>query len=260
MHFTMLLENTTAPKLFDPRSLIQILELPEGSRSLNAVARFLFLRGEWAYDPLWRYVRSVNNKIYRGQSASVRFGQYFLGLRGPNRIPSYVDFQREILYVGRKLTIPFNSLRGVMVGHGMLPWRKMPVFVLMVKVDGCDKYLPIHQCLVDLTIVDLADFLSSHLRVPLGIASNPLHFLIHPGSPRMIHSKGETPLYEMRGMITSRGPLGNTSISILIGSKRITIIDQPDPMGWIENWGIIADDLVSIVARRTKPKYALEDA
>jgi hypothetical protein len=71
----------------------------------------------------------------------------------------------------------------------------------------------------------------------------------------MIHSKGETPLYEMRAMITARGPSGVTKITLLAGTKRVIIAEQPDPMGWIENWGIIADDLVSIVSRRTAHRY-----
>ncbi|MBN2344262.1 MAG: hypothetical protein JXX29_11915 [Deltaproteobacteria bacterium] len=255
----MIVKKEQSEKLFNPRSLIKVVELPEGTRSLNVIARIVLSRGEWAYDPLWRYVRSVDSSVYRGQGAAVRIGDYFMGMRGPNRIPAFADFRKEILYVGRKLVIPFNSIRGVMAGHGMLPWRKVPVFVLMVKVDGSDAYIPIHQCLVDLTVVDLADFLSSHMHAPLGIASNPLQFLIQPGSATMLHSNGQTPLYEIRGIITSRGPDGRTRIKVMCAGKTITIIDKSDPMGWIENWGIVADDLISIVARRTKSKYGHED-
>jgi hypothetical protein len=245
--------------LFDPRTQVKVVELPEGTRSLNLFTRVLFSRGEWAYDPLWRYVRNVNPSVHRGQGAAVRFGEFFMGLRGPNRIPAFADFKKELMYVGRKLEIPFSSIRGIMAGHGMLPWRKVPVFVLMIRVDGTNDYIPIHQCLVDPTVVDLADFLSSHMHVPLGIASNPLHFLIQPGSPVMIHSKGETPLYEMRGLITSRGPNGRTTIKIMGAGGFRTITDEPDPNGWIENWGIVADDLISIVARRTRSKYGRAD-
>lgn len=255
----MITKKEQSEKLFYPGSLINVVELPEGTRSLNVVARILFSRGERAYDPLWRYVHNVDKSIYKGQSAGVRIGDYFMGMRAPNRIPTFVDFRQEILFVGRKLRIPFNSIRGVMAGHGMLPWRKVPVFVLMVKVDGFDAYIPIHQCLVDLTVVELADFLSSHMHVALGIASNPLQFLVHPGSAIMLHSKGQTPLYEMRGLITSRGPEGNTQIKVMCADGAKTIIDESDPMGWIENWGIVADDLISIVARRTKSRYGRED-
>ena len=252
-----MVENTATQNLFDPRSLIRILDLPEGTRSLNVLARILFKRGEWAYDPLWRYVRRVDSAIYKGQGAGVRIGDYSMGMRGPNRIPSYADFTKELLYVGRKLIIPFNSIRGIIAGHGMLPWRKVPVFVLMVKVSGCESYIPIHQCMLDLTVVDLADFLSSHMHAPLGIASNPLQFFIKPGGAKMVHAQGETPLYDLRGMITSRGPDGNTSIKLMVGTRPVTIVDAPDPMGWIENWGIIADDLVSIVARRARSRYGV---
>jgi len=246
------------PGLFDPRSIIEVLILPEGTRALNPVERLVFLKGEGAYDPLWPYVKATDTSLYKGQGAAVRVGEYFLGLRGPNRIPSFVDFKKEVIFVGRKLTIPFNSLRGIMIGHGLLPWRKVPVFVVFLKVDGCDKYLPIHQCHMDMTIIDLADFLSSHLRVPLGLASTPLHFLIHPGASRMIHSKGETPIYEIRGLLTARHPDGNTRISLMAGPRRISIVDEPDPLGWKEKWGIIADDLLSIVARRTRPRYGVD--
>ncbi|MBN2718569.1 MAG: hypothetical protein JXX14_22180 [Deltaproteobacteria bacterium] len=253
------MKNEQPDTLFDPRSLIKVVELPEGTRSLNILSRTLWLKGERAYDPLWRYVRSVNPSRHRGQGAAVRFGEYYMGLRGPNRIPAFADFRAETLYIGRKLEIPFNSIRGVMAGHGMLPWRKMPVFVLMVRVDGNDAYIPIHQCLVDPSVVDLADFLSSHMHVPLGIASNPLHFLIHPGSAVMIHSKGETPLYELRGMITSRGPDGRTRIKVMGAGGSTTIVDKPDPNGWVEKWGIVADDLISIVSRRTRSRYGRAD-
>ncbi|MBN2529389.1 MAG: hypothetical protein JXR76_23580 [Deltaproteobacteria bacterium] len=255
----MIIKNEQSERFFDPRSLIRVVELPEGTRSLNVVTRVLFSRGEWAYDPLWRYVRAVDSSVHKGQGAAVRIGDYYMGLRGPNRIPAFADFKKETLFIGRKLVIPFNSIRGIMAGHGMLPWRRIPVFVLMVRVDGFDSYLPIHQCLVDPSVVDLADFLSSHMHVPLGIASNPLQFLIHPGSAVMMHSQGETPLYEIRGLLTTRGPNGRTRIKIMCGSGAKTIIDKEDPNGWVENWGIVADDLVSIVARRTKSRYGQLD-
>lgn len=248
-----------ANEIFDPCSIINVVDLPEGTRSRSVFNRVLFSKGEWAYDPLWRYVRTVDSNIYKGQGASVRIGDYFIGLRGPNRIPAFADFRSETLYIGRKLVVPFSSIRGIMAGHGMLPWRKVPVFVLMVKLDGADEYIPIHQCIVDLKVVDLADFLSSHMHVPLGVASSPLHFLVHPGSPLMIHSLGETPLFEIRGLITSRGPNGSTKIKIMAAGKMKVIIDEPDPMGWIEDWGIVVDDLVSIVARRTKSRYGRAD-
>lgn len=259
----MIVRNSIFPlplpqNLFDPRAIIEVLDLPEGTRQLNPVGRFLFLRGESAYDPLYPFIKRVNRSVYAGQGAAVRIGEYFLGLRGPHRIPAFIDFQKEYAYVGRKLTIPFSSLRGVMIGHGLLPWRKVPVFVVFLKVDGCDKYLPIHQCHMDMTIIDLADFLSSHLRVPLGLASTPLQFLIHPGASRMIHAKGETPLYEIRGLLTVKQPNGHIHISLMVGRTKVTIVDEPDPLGWIENWGIIADELFAIVAHRARPKYGIE--
>jgi hypothetical protein len=251
----MIKDSTNEPTLFDPRSLIEILPLPEGTQAFSSISRFLFSKGEFAYDPVWRYVRKFNKKIHKGQGASVRIGEYFMGLRAPNRIPVFVNYKEEKIFVGKKLIIPFCSIRGIMAGHGILPWRKTPVFVIMAKVDGCKKYIPLHQCLIDLTVVDLADFLSSHIHAPLGIASNPLQFVIHPGSAVMIHSKGETPLYEIRGILTSRGPDGRTRIKVLTGNKPTTIIDLPDPMGWFENWGVIADDLMSILTRRARSKY-----
>ena len=259
LNLFMITKDEHPETLFDPRSLIKVIELPEGTRSLNVLTRTLWLKGERTYDPLWRYVRTVDPAIYKGQGASVRIGEYFMGLRGPNRIPAFADFRAELLYVGRKLQIPFSSIRGIMAGHGMLPWRKIPVFVLMVRVDGNESYIPIHQCLVDPKVVDLADFLSSHMHVPLGIASNPLRFLIHPGSAVMTHSLGETPLYELRGMLTTRGPDGRTKIKIMAAGSSQTIIDKPDPNGWVENWGIVADDLVSIVSRRTRSRYGRAD-
>lgn len=244
----------TIEQRFDPAEKISILQLPEGNLARGVISKMI-LRGEQVYDPLWRYVRKVNKKLYRGQKSTVRFGEFTLGLRSHNRIPAWIDFKKERLYLGRKLTIPFPSIRGLMVAHGLLPNRKFPVFAVLIKVDGCEQYLPIHTCVVDSTVIDLADFLSVRLHAPFGFASRPLSFFIGPGGRTIIHSSGQTPLYEVSSVLTIRDPSGNTKISLMTGTKRITLVNQADPLGWIESWGIIADDLISIISRRTRPKY-----
>lgn len=242
------------PKRFDPSESVPILELPEGTLTRSLFSRLL-MRDQRAYDPLWRYVKRVDRSPYKGQKGSVRFGEFDLGMRAPNRVPAWIDFRSDTLYLGRTLTIPFNSMRGLMVGHGLMPSRKFPVFVLLLKVDGCEDYLPLHQCVVDESVTDLADFLSARLRVPLGIASRPLGFLVRSGSPRIHHSGGVTPLYEVRSLLTIHGPDGRTKISILGGSDRTVILDEPDPLRWYEGWGIVAGELVSIVAKRVRSRF-----
>jgi len=108
---------------------------------------------------------------------------------------------------------------------------------------------------LDESITDLADFLSTQLRVPLGVASRPLGFFVLPGSPRLVYANGETPLYEMRSLLVSRAPDGRTRISIRAGGKKIALLEQEDPLGWIEKWGLVASDLISIVARRVRSQY-----
>jgi len=242
------------PRPYDPLRQISMLELPEGTRTLSAIAR-LFMRDERAYDPLWRYVSRVDLLRYLGQTGKVRFGDHTLGLRAPNRIPAFIDFLKENIYLGRKLIIPFASLRALLVGHGIMPGRKIPVFVIMIKVDGCDQFIPIHRCNLDQTAVDLTDFLTSNLKIPFGIASRPLGMLVKPGSARMIHSGGETPLYTLRGMLISRSPKHRTMINLLAGGDRITLVDRNDPLGWLERWGLIVDDLLSALIKRAKSKY-----
>lgn len=247
------------PRRYDPSSEVPILELPEGTLTRSLFSRIL-MRDQRSYDPLWRYVKKVERSLYRGQRGNVRFGEYDMGLRAPNRVPAWIDFRSDTLYLGRRLTIPFNSVRGVMVGHGLMPGRKVPVFAILVKVDGCEKYLPLHQCVVNESVTDLADFLSARLRVPLGIASRPLGFLVRPGSPRIHHSDGVTPLYEVRSLLTIRGPDEKTKISILGGADRRVILHEPDPLRWYEAWGIVAGELVSIVAKRVRSRYGRGDA
>jgi hypothetical protein len=242
------------PPGFDPRSLVPILELPEGLLARTPIGRLLG-RGEAAYDTLWRYVRRVPRAMHRGQGARVRFGEYDIGLRAPNRVPVWITFRDEVVYIGRKLTIPFSSLRGLLVGHGIMPERKVPSFVILLRADGCPSYLPLHQCITDEAAVDLADFLSSRLRVPLGIASRPLGFLVAPGGARLCHAGGEIPLYELRALLTARGPDGRTRISILSRGAKTILLDQPDPLGWIERWGIVASDLLNIIAKRARSQY-----
>jgi hypothetical protein len=241
-------------KRFDPGPLVPILELPEGILRKGFMAR-LIRRGDSAYDPLWRYLSKVDRLTYLGQGAQVRFGEYDIGMRTPNRIPTRVDFAEEMITVGRKLVIPFGSLRALMVAHGLMPRRTVPVFAVLIRVDGCDSYLPVHRCQPDETAIDLAEFLAKRLRVPLGIASRPLGFIVEPGSPRIAHAGGETPLYELRTVLSTLTPDGRARVRLLTGGEQIPLVEQPDPLGWYERWGIIFGDLLSIVARRVKSKY-----
>jgi len=242
------------PPALDPRGQVPILELPEGLLSRSPIGRLLG-RGEAAYDLLWRYVRKVPRALHRGQGAVVRFGEFDIGLRAPNRVPVRISFRDEIVYIGRKLTIPFPSLRGLLVGHGVMPDRKVPSFVMLLRADGCPSYLPLHQSITDEAATDLADFLSSRMRIPLGLASRPLGLIVLPGGAKLSHSAGVTPLYEMRAMLTARGPDGRTRISILSGRERTVLLEKADPLGWIERWGIIASDLLNIIAKRVKSQF-----
>jgi hypothetical protein len=244
----------TKTQHFDPTDRVPILELPEGTLTLSLISRILG-RHEREYDPLWRYVRKVDRSLYRGQRNSVRFGKYNMGLRAPNRIPAWIDFKEELLFLGSKLTIPFNAIRGLLVAHGIMPTRNFPIFALMIRVDGCDAYLPLHQSVLNESITEIADFLSSKLRIPLGVASRPLHFMVAPGAAKIEHSHGETPLYEMKSLLTVRDPEGRTRITIMKPGENIVLVDQVDPLAWIEKWGIIAAELVSIMTRRVKSKY-----
>lgn len=239
---------------FDPASEVPVLVLPEGTERRAPLARLL-RRGESAYDPLWRYVRRVDLLKYLGQGARVRFGTYNLGLRSPSRVPTRIDFQKELIYHGRKLVIPFASLRALMIAHGLMPSRRIPVFVVMIRVDGCRQYLPIHRCQIDRTVTDLAEFLSGRLRAPLGIASRPLEFLVDPGGAVIRHAAGSTPLYELRTVLSTRDPGGAVRVRLLTSEGSVTLLDEPDPLGWYERWGIIAGELLAIAARRARSRY-----
>lgn len=245
------------PGRFDPRAVIRVLELPEGLRRRAFIPRLL-RRGERAYDPLWRYVKRVHRLKYLGQGARVSFGEFDLGLRSPHRVHSRIDFREELIYHGRKLQIPFASVRGLLVGHGMMPERQVPVFVVMIRVDGCDGYLPLHRCQLDSAATDLAEFLSARLRVPLGFASRPLGVLAEPGAAVLRHAGGEIPLYELRTVISARGPDGLVRVSLLAADRRIELAREPDPLGWYERWGIIAGEIVAILARRARSRYGRE--
>lgn len=242
------------PRRFDPGPLVPIHELPEGLLRKGFLSRLL-RRGESAYDPLWRYLSRIDRLSYLGQGAQVRFGEYDIGMRTPNRIPTRIDFAEEQITVGRKLAIPFGSLRSLMVAHGLMPRRTIPVFAMLIRVDGCDPYLPLHCCQPDETVIDLAEFMSKRLRVPLGVASRPLGFIVEPGSPRIVHARGETPLYELRTVLATLTPGGATRVRLLAGGQQVPLVEEPDPLGWYERWGIIAGDLLGIVARRAKSKY-----
>jgi hypothetical protein len=231
-----------------------VLELPEGLRRRALVARVL-RRGERAYDPLWRYVKRVDRLKYLGQGARVCFGEFDIGLRSPARVPSKVDFREELIFHGRKLQIPFASVRGLLVAHGMMPDRQVPVFTVMIRVDGCEGYLPLHRCQLDSAATDLAEFLSSRLRVPLGLASRPLGILVEPGAAVLRHGGGEVPLYELRTVVAARGPDGLVRVSLLASDRRIDLVREPDPLGWFERWGIIAGEIVAILARRARSRY-----
>jgi len=241
-------------KRFDPGPLVPIHELPEGILRRGFLAR-LVRRGESAYDPLWRYLSKVDRLSYLAQGAQVRFGEYDIGMRTPNRIPTRVDFAEELITVGRKLTIPFGSLRALMVAHGLMPRRTVPLFAVLILVDGCPGYLPLHRCQPDETVIDLSEFLAKRLRVPLGVASRPLGFIVEPGAQRILHARGETPLYELRTVLSTLTPGGRARVRLLAAGEQIPLVDEPDPLGWYERWGIIAGDLLGIVARRARPKY-----
>jgi hypothetical protein len=78
---------------------------------------------------------------------------------------------------------------------------------------------------------------------------------VTPGGAKLSHAAGETPLYEMRALLTARGPDGRTRISILSGRDRTMLLDKADPLGWIERWGIIAADLLNIIAKRVRSQF-----
>ncbi len=250
-------DRPATPERFDPAARIRVLDLPEGQRRRALVARLL-RRGERAYDPLWRYVKRVHRLKYLGQGARVGFGEFDLGLRSPHRVPSKVDFREELIFHGRKLQIPFASVRGLLVAHGMMPDRHVPVFTVMIRVDGSDGYLPLHRCQLDSAATDLAEFLSARLRVPLGFASRPLGILAEPGAATLTHGGGEVPLYELRSVISARGPDGLVRVSLLAADRRIDLVREPDPLGWFERWGIVAGELVAILARRARSRYGRE--
>jgi len=245
---------TTPLDRFDPATRIGVLEIPEGLRRRPLLQRLL-RRGERAYDPLWRYVKRVDRLKHLGQGARVRFGEFDLGLRSPHRVPSKLDFVEEVIHHGRKLQIPFASVRGLLVAHGMMPDRRVPVFTVMIRVDGCHPYLPLHRCQLDRTATDLAEFLSARLRVPLGIASRPLGFLVEPGAACLLYAGGEIPLYELRSVLAARGPDGLVRISLLTSKRRVELAREPDPLGWYERWGIIAGEIVAVLARRARARY-----
>lgn len=170
------------PSAYDPSPRVPLRLIPEGLRRPAALSR-LFRKGEHSYDDLWRYVRKVDRSVYVGQGSEVRVGEYEIGLRGPARIPCWIDLRRQLLFLGRKLTVPFGSLRALLAAHGMIPSLVGPRFDLLLRVDGCAEYLPIHRFGEAEEIVELAEFLSKRLHIPLGIASRPLGFLLEPGGP-----------------------------------------------------------------------------
>ena len=233
---------------------MRVLAIPEGTKRRALLPR-LFRRGESAYDPLWRYIRRVDLLAYLGQGARVRFGEFDLGLRSPDRVPSKVDFREERIYHGRKIVIPFSAVRAVLVAHGMLPDRRVPVFTVMLRVDGCDGYLPLRRCQLDRAAPDLAEFLSARLRVPFGLASRPLRLLVSPGGAVLRHPGGALPLYELRAVLASRGPDGRTRVRLLTPGGALPLVHEPDPLGWYERWGIIAGELTAILARRARSSY-----
>jgi hypothetical protein len=94
------------------------------------------------------------------------------------------------------------------------------------------------------------------MHAPIGIASRPLKLVLNPKTGMLIHSKGKTPIKEVRCLLVTRTPEGNTVIKLMKDRGMITILESRDPLGWIENWGIVTDHLLSIVTRRIKSKYA----
>jgi hypothetical protein len=238
----------------DPLGKLIVLQLPEGARRRNLFSRLLY-GGEAAYDPLWRYVRKVAGSVHRGQGPEVRVEEYAIGLRSKGGVPARVDFARDIVYLGRKLTIPFSSLRGILIAQGLIAPGEPASYDLLLRVDGSETYLPFHRFLRAGEVTDLCEFLSKRMRVPLGVASRPLGFLIEPGSPKITHGQGMTLLHQLRAVVSIRRPDSVATVELLVGESRITLVSGPDPQGQIENWGILADELISIAARRFRPVF-----
>lgn len=237
---------------FDAASAFPVLELPEGQLGLSFFST-LIRRGERAYDPLWRYIARVDRARYSGQGNEARVGEYEIGLLNATRVPALIDFDKEVVFLGRKLAIPFPSLEGLVAAHGILPGESGHAFDLLVRAAGCHLYLPLHRFDVPGQVTDLCGFLAKRMRVPLGVASRPLCLAVAPGRTALTHRNGDAPLGEIKALLTARDPGGRVIVRLAMETGKIPLFDGRDPDERIERAGVLLDGLLGIVRGRLRP-------
>jgi hypothetical protein len=221
---------------------IDVLELPEGM-SRPGFWRRLAGRGRRLYDPLWRYLAVAPER--RGGSRAAR-----IDLRSHANVPSRVDPGDEILSIGRRVRVPFASIRGFLVAHGLLPAAGPHAFDLLALVEGCDSYLPIHRFAEEREVLPLARALLASVRAPLGLASGPLDLVLEPGKPEVEHALGRTPMEEVHGVVAARSPDGRARVRLLAGKETPTLANVPDPDGALERAALVVGEVLSLAGRR----------
>jgi hypothetical protein len=230
-------------------SQLPLIDIPEGSLDKGLLARF-FLKGERIYDPLWPYISRNPSSLYRSQESVVRIEEYGIGLRTAKAVPVWIDFKSEVLHIGRKLQIPFPSFRSLMIAHRGDSTEAGYPFEILIRVDGCDKYLRLHWFGDEEQVPGLAEFLSKRMRVPLGIASDPFDVFLKPGRSSLLYGSKKLMLHDLRAVLASRDPNGVTNIAFLTESGKIPFFSQKDPDSLFERWGTILDSLIGVAGRR----------
>ncbi|MDD5305710.1 MAG: hypothetical protein PHU25_00175 [Deltaproteobacteria bacterium] len=231
--------------------MVDVLVLPEGLARPGFLSR-LFGHGRRRYDALWRYLSPAHP-----DAASEREGDA-IDFVSADQVPSRAHLAQETLKIGRRLHVPFSSVRGLLVGHGLVGSDPEAALDLLVLVEGCDRYLSVHRFEGSDEVEPLVRALAARMHVPLGFASQPFTLLLAPGASDVEHPFGRTPLVEVRGVVAARAPDGQARVRLLTDEAGVMLFSGSDPDGRIERAALVASDVFELAGRRFREELARE--
>ncbi len=229
---------------FSPDEILPVLILPEGKHR-GSLFRSVFGLADSHYDPLWKYISKVKRDTYPKEAplgVPTERGSR-LAFRG---IPTFADFDNERLFVGKKVAVPFADITGLVVADGLPGEPFDGKLILLARIIGCSAYLPIHEIQKGANAVALLTALKREMQARIGILFTAIAISVEPGMDFLQHRDGTIRLDKIKGILTSKDPMGNVVVSLRHRDGKLNLSATPDDENNLERLGNLADEILAL--------------